>query len=70
MPNFYNCEAVSWAELYCGALDFLQFKELELYWGAVFLRLEEYYWWSVFFTDNFLECIFKAAVKVNAARKN
>ena len=27
---------VSWAELYCGALGFLQFKEFELYWDAVF----------------------------------
>ena len=34
---FYSCEAVSWAKLYCGALGFfLQFKEFELYWGAVF----------------------------------
>ena len=24
------------AKLYCGALGFLQFKEFELYWGAVF----------------------------------
>ena len=29
-------------------LIFLQFKEFELYWGAVFLRLEEY-WRSPFF---------------------
>ena len=33
---FYSCEAVSWATLYCGALGFLQFKEFELHWGAVF----------------------------------
>ena len=33
---FYSCEAVSRAKLYCGALGFLQFKEFELYWSAVF----------------------------------
>ena len=33
---YYSCEAVSWALLYCGALGFLQFKDFELYWGAVF----------------------------------
>ena len=36
IPYFYSCEAVSRAKLYCGALGFLQFKEFELYWGAVF----------------------------------
>ena len=53
---FYSCEAVSWAELYCGALGFLQFKDFELYWGAVFfkicshifmifeVRLEKWFW--------------------------
>ena len=35
----YSCEAVSWAKLYCGDLGFLQFKEFELYWGAVFFFL-------------------------------
>ena len=33
---------------YLGLLLFLQFKEFELYWGAVFLRLEEEYWRSPF----------------------
>ena len=31
--------------------EFLQFKEFELYWGAVFLRLEEEYWRSPFFNQ-------------------
>ena len=34
---------------------FLQFKEFELYWGAVFLRLEEEYWRSPFFKSILLE---------------
>ena len=29
---------------------FLQIKEFELYWGAVFLRLEEEYWRSPLYT--------------------
>ena len=44
--SFYSCEAVSWAELYCGVLGFLQFKEFELYWGAVsFLRSVHTFSW-------------------------
>ena len=42
---FYNSK-----NLNCiGALSFLQFEEFELYWGAVFLRLEEEYWRSPFY---------------------
>ena len=37
----------------------LQFKEFELYWGAVFLRLEEEYWRSLFLI-NFIGVIFEA----------
>ena len=33
------------------APNFLQFKEFELFWGAVFLRLEENYWRSPFFNQ-------------------
>ena len=40
-------------------LVFLQFKEFELYWGAVFLRLEEEYWRSPFLI-NFIGVIFEA----------
>ena len=46
-------------ELY-NQLGFLQFKEFELYWGAVFLRLEEEYWRSPFFSINFIGVIFEA----------
>ena len=38
---------------------FLQFKEFELYWGAVFLRLEAEYWRSPFLI-NFIGVIFEA----------
>ena len=37
---------------FTSALGFLQFKEFELYWGAVFLRLEEEYWRSPFYYDS------------------
>ena len=37
----------------------LQFKEFELFWGAVFLRLEEEYWRSLFLI-NFTGVIFEA----------
>ena len=40
-------------------LFFLQFKEYELYWGAVFLRLEEEYWRSPFLF-NFIGVNFEA----------
>ena len=33
---------------YCAPKFFLQFKEFEMYWGDVFLRLEEEYWRSPF----------------------
>ena len=36
---------------YYSAPIFLQFKEFELYWDAVFLRLEEEYWRSPFFNQ-------------------
>ena len=36
-------------------LVFLQFKEFELYWGAVFLRLEEEYWRSPLLKSILLE---------------
>ena len=54
---FYNSK-----NLNCiGALCFLQFKEFELYWGAVFLRLEEEYWRSpFFFLINFIGVNFEA----------
>ena len=39
---------------------FLQFKEFELYWGAVFLRLEEEYWRSPSFFNQFYGVIFEA----------
>ena len=38
---------------------FLQFKIFELYWGAVFLRLEEEYWRSPFLI-NFVGVYFEA----------
>ena len=62
---FYSCEAASWAELYCGALGlFLQFKEFELFWGAVFLRLEEKSIGEVFFFKSiFLEWVLKQEIK-------
>ena len=41
-------------------LLFLQFKEFELYWGAVFLRLEEEYWRSPFLKINFIGLIFES----------
>ena len=41
----------------------LQFKEFELYWGAVFLRLEEQYWRSPFFKSILLEWILKQEMK-------
>ena len=44
---------------------FLQFKEFELYWGAVFLRLEEEYWRSPFLI-NFIGLHFEAG---NETRK-
>ena len=40
----------------------LQFKEFELYWGAVFLRLEEEYWRSPFLI-NFIGVNFEAGNK-------
>ena len=46
-------------ELYT-QMGFLQFKEFEFYWGAVFLRLEEEYWRSPFFKINFSGVIFEA----------
>ena len=39
---------LSFSASYCSAPKFLQFKEFELFWGAVFLRLEEDYWRSPF----------------------
>ena len=39
---------------------FLQFTEFELYWGAVFLRLEKKYWRSPFFSINFIGVKFEA----------
>ena len=47
---FYSCEAVGGVELYCGALGFLQFKDFELFWGAVFLRIV--YAFSCFLKSN------------------
>ena len=41
-------------------LVFLQFKEFELYWGAVFLRLEEEYG-EILFLINFIGVNFEAA---------
>ena len=38
----------------------LQFKEFELYWGAVFLRLEEDSIGEVLFSINFIGVIFEA----------
>ena len=43
--------AVSLSTAIIYALSFLQFKEFELYWGAVFSRLEEEYWRSPFFNQ-------------------
>ena len=42
-------------------LVFLQFKEFELYWGAVFLRLEEY--WRSPFLINFIGVNLKREMK-------
>ena len=42
---------------------FLQFKEFELFWCAVFLRLEEEYWRSPFFKSILLEWILKREMK-------
>ena len=47
------------AGYYCARI-FLQFKEFELYWGAVFLRLEEEYWRSPFFLINSIGVNFEA----------
>ena len=41
--------ALIFSAAYYSAPIFLQFKEFELYWGAVFLRLEEEYWRSPFY---------------------
>ena len=38
------CEAI--AAIIGDILFLLQLKEIELYWGAVVLRLEEEYWFS------------------------
>ena len=46
---------------YC-APNFLQFKEFELYWGTVFLRLEEEYLRSPFFF-NFIGMNFEAGTE-------
>ena len=48
---FELCKDLSWC--------FLQFKEFELNWGAVFSRLEEEYWRSLFLI-NFIGVIFEA----------
>ena len=40
---------------YSAPIFLLQFKEFELYWGAVLLRLEEEYWRSPFFKSILLE---------------
>ena len=45
------------------ALLFLQFKEFELYCGAVFLRLEEEYWRSPFFKSILLDWFLKREMK-------
>ena len=47
-PDFNSRTAIAGAIIGL-RLVFLQFKEFELYWGAVFLRLEEEYWRSPFF---------------------
>ena len=54
--HFYDSFFINSRTVIAGAiiglhLVFLQFKEFELYWGAVFLRLEEEYWRSPFFNQ-------------------
>ena len=49
-----NSRLIFSAGYYSAPIFFLQFKEFELYWGAVFfLRLEEEYWRSPFFFNQF-----------------
>ena len=50
---FYSHEAI--AASIGDLVGFLQFKKFELYWGAVFLRLEEEYWRSPFLKSILLE---------------
>ena len=47
-----SCTAIAVA-IIALLLVLLQFKEFELYWGAVVLRLEEEYWRSPFFLNQF-----------------
>ena len=49
--SFWDCSSTKPLRLFSGNLPamFMQFNEFELYWGAVFLRLEEEYWWSFCF---------------------
>ena len=48
-------------KLYCGALGFLQFKEFELYWGAVFfITTRRGVLEKSFFLINFIGVIFEA----------
>ena len=60
--NFQLIAALIFSAGYYSATIFLQFKEFELYWGAVFLRLEE----ESFFLINFIGVIFEAG---NETRK-
>ena len=46
---------------YWSSLGCLHLKEFELYWGAVFLRLEEEYWRSPFLII-FIGVIFEAGI--------
>ena len=61
----YGTQVYSFAAIPAICRLCLQFKEFELYWGAVFLRLEEEYWRSLFLI-NFIGVIFKAG---NETRK-
>ena len=47
----YSTQVYSFAAVPAICWLCLQFKEFELYWGAVFLRLEEEYWRSPFFNQ-------------------
>ena len=56
---FWDCRSMKLSRLFSGnlpAMFFFKFKEFELYWSAVFLRLEDQFWCSAFI-DIFGMCL-------------